>query len=166
MGSKPRILYLGDSRQSDPQTRDQLAERFDVQEVDSPLRALADLANEPCAGVYVDSTLLGGSYQLGKLLEQERILEGMPDGVVLLDSQNTILWGNPRMAEWFGHDPLPGSNFYQLLESPEILSAANSDSVCSLGNCQSRGVAYRPAAQDLPRIGHRGVPLPFPQRSS
>ena len=121
LSSKPRILYLGDSRQPDPQTLDQLAERFDVQQVDSPLKALANVANDPCAGVFVDTAHLGSSYQLGKLLEQERILEGMPDGVVLLDSQNTILWGNQRMAEWFGHDPLPGSNFYQLLESPEIL---------------------------------------------
>ena len=38
------------------------------------------------------------------LLQNEQILEGMPDGVVLLDSDNTILWGNGRLREWSGRD--------------------------------------------------------------
>ncbi|MCG8583342.1 MAG: GAF domain-containing protein, partial [Pirellulales bacterium] len=121
MGDKPKILYLGDAGQPDQQTLDQLAERFDVSQVDNSLGALSSLAKEPCAGVFVDAQHIGSAYQLGKLLEQERILDGMPDGVVLLDTQNTILWGNRRIAEWFGHQSLPGTNFYQLLESPEIL---------------------------------------------
>ncbi len=45
----------------------------------------------------------------------------MPDGVVLLDHENTIVWGNSRMSEWSGRDTLVGENFYSALNSPEIL---------------------------------------------
>ena len=121
MGTKPKILYLGDTRQPDQSTLDQLTERFDVCQLDNSLAAIETFAKEPCAGVFVDAKMAGSSFQLGKLLEQERILEGMPDGLVLLDTQNTILWGNRRIGEWFGQQLLPGSNFYQLLDSPEIL---------------------------------------------
>ena len=33
-------------------------------------------------------------FQIGKLLQHERILETLPDGVVLLDADNSIIWGN------------------------------------------------------------------------
>ena len=58
---------------------------------------------------------------MGKLLQNERILEGMPDGIVLLDAENTIIWGNGRLREWTGHDTVVGENFYSVLNSPEIL---------------------------------------------
>jgi two-component system, sensor histidine kinase SagS len=45
----------------------------------------------------------------------------MPDGIVLLDSENTIIWGNGRLREWTGHDAVIGENFYSVLNSPEIL---------------------------------------------
>ena len=45
----------------------------------------------------------------------------MPDGVVLLDADDTILWGNGRLREWTGQPEIVGQNFYQVLGSPEIL---------------------------------------------
>jgi CheY-like chemotaxis protein/GAF domain-containing protein len=45
----------------------------------------------------------------------------MPDGVVLLDADNAILWGNGRLREWSGRDEVVGENFYSVLGSPEIL---------------------------------------------
>ena len=42
-------------------------------------------------------------------------------GVVLLDSDNTITWGNGRLREWTGRDKVVGANFYTVLGSPEIL---------------------------------------------
>ena len=54
-------------------------------------------------------------------MQNERILEGMADGVVLLDSQNTILWGNGRLCEWSGRPSCVGEDFYKVLDSPEIL---------------------------------------------
>jgi PAS domain S-box-containing protein len=58
---------------------------------------------------------------LSAFFQNEQILEGMPDGVVLLDSENTILWCNGRLQEWTGRETLLGANFYSALGSPEIL---------------------------------------------
>jgi two-component system, sensor histidine kinase SagS len=87
----------------------------------NPLRALGQLTREHFAGVYVSSEYLQEALALGKLLQNEQILEGMPDGVVLLDSDNSIIWSNRRLREWSGRDSLVGANFYAVLGSPEIL---------------------------------------------
>ena len=42
-------------------------------------------------------------------------------GIVVLDSENTIIWGNGRLREWAKIDTVIGSNFYTALGSPEIL---------------------------------------------
>src|SRR5688572_6765986 len=49
------------------------------------------------------------------------MLEGMPDGIVLLDTDNRIVWANARLREWCGRERLAGMNFYAALGSPEIL---------------------------------------------
>ena len=54
-------------------------------------------------------------------MQNERILQGMPDGVVLLGDDNTILWGNGRLREWTGRDDVVGANFYDVMGTPEIL---------------------------------------------
>jgi PAS domain-containing protein len=89
--------------------------------VQSPMRALALLARQEFAGVFVTSKYLREALQIGKLLQNEEILQGMPDGVVLLDSDNTILWSNGRLCQWSGRENLAGANFYTVLGSPEIL---------------------------------------------
>ncbi|MCC6126131.1 MAG: response regulator [Pirellulales bacterium] len=87
----------------------------------NPLRALAMLAHERFDGVYVSAEHLQQVFQLGKLLQNEQILEGMPDGVVLLDCDNTIVWSNTRLCEWSHRDSVAGMNFYGILGSPEIM---------------------------------------------
>jgi two-component system, sensor histidine kinase SagS len=87
----------------------------------NPLRALAHLSRERFAGVYVSSEYLQEALELGRLLQNEHILEGMPDGVVLLDSDNLIVWCNGRLAEWSVCESVIGKNFYTVLGTPEIL---------------------------------------------
>jgi CheY-like chemotaxis protein len=89
--------------------------------VHSPIRALTRLTREEFAGVYVAAEHLREALRIGKLLQNERILQGMPDGVVLLDSDNTIIWGNGRLREWCSRETVIGENFYAVLGSPEIL---------------------------------------------
>jgi CheY-like chemotaxis protein len=94
---------------------------YETEEVESPLRALARLSREQYSGIYVAGGHASEAFRLGKLLQNERILEGMPDGVVLLDTDNTIIWGNGRLNEWSGRESIVGTNFYSALNSPEIL---------------------------------------------
>ena len=121
MPDKPKILFLGGGREPEAAIRPLLAERFEVVETESDFRALAHLARESYAGIYVAADHLGSAHQIGKLLQNERILEEMPDGVVLIDVDNTIIWGNGRLREWSGRENVVGGNFYSVLGSPEIL---------------------------------------------
>ena len=121
LSAKPKLLFVGDSQPRQLQLLEQLRHSFEVVEVPSPLRALSRLTRESFAGLYVASEHLGDAFQIGKLLENDRILEGMPDGIVVLDSENTIIWGNGRLREWAKADSVIGSNFYTVLGSPEIL---------------------------------------------
>ncbi len=121
MASRPKILFVSNSQDPASELRDQLRETHEIVEVHSPLRALARLTHEKFDAVYVTENHLTEAFQLGRLLQNERILEGMPDGVVLLDADNTIIWGNGRLREWSGRESITGENFYQVLGGPEIL---------------------------------------------
>ncbi len=91
MSSKPKILVVREPLAQKHRELPAWSDAFDTEEVDSPLRALARLARDEFAGVYVSSAHLSEAFRIGKLLQNERILEGMPDGIVLLDSDNTII---------------------------------------------------------------------------
>ena len=121
MSQKQRILLVCDAREDVQRTLAGAVESREVVVVQNPLRALAMLSREKFSGVYVTSEHLNEAIQIGKLLQNEQILEGMPDGVVLLDSDNTILWGNGRVREWSGRETVLGVNFYAAMGSPEIL---------------------------------------------
>jgi FixJ family two-component response regulator/GAF domain-containing protein len=45
----------------------------------------------------------------------------MPDGVVVLDHDNAVVWANPAFRRWCVREHVEGGNFYVLLGSPEIL---------------------------------------------
>jgi two-component system, sensor histidine kinase SagS len=121
LAAKPKLLYVGEAQPDNLRLLDQLNDSYDVVQVQSPLRALGRLARESFAGLYVEPDHLGDAFQIGRLLQNDRILEGMPDGIVVLDSENTIIWGNGRLREWTGRDDVISLNFYTVLGSPEIL---------------------------------------------
>jgi len=85
------------------------------------MQALAHLRRESFDGVFVAAEYVHQAFEIGKLLQNEQILEGMPDGVMLLDCNNTIIWSNSRLKEWSHRDNVAGENFYSVLGSPEIL---------------------------------------------
>ncbi len=121
MTVKPKILCVSDTAEGKVQLPRELESTFDLVVVRNPLRALAQLEREDYAGVFVTAEHLGEALRLGRLLQNERILEGMPDGVVLLDAENTVLWANDRFRSWAGKQDVIGENFYQALSSPENL---------------------------------------------
>ena len=59
--------------------------------------------------------------RLGRLLENDRILEGMPDAVALLDGELTILWANHVFLEWCNRGNVVGEQFFTALSTPEIV---------------------------------------------
>ena len=119
-GSRPRILVVGHSSDKALPT-EQLRDHCDIVHAPSALGALEGLTRNSYDAVYFTSDHLQQAYELGKLLQNEQILEGMPDGAVLLDSDNDILWSNGRLCDWSGRESIVGENFYLVLDSPEIL---------------------------------------------
>jgi CheY-like chemotaxis protein len=117
----PKILCLGGTHDDQVLLGERFGNEFELVSVASPVRALAQLAHGGFIGIYADADHFAEVLDVGRLVQNDRILQGMPDGVVLLDSDNTILWGNGRLREWTGRNDIVGSNFYEVLGSPEIV---------------------------------------------
>lgn len=120
-GDLPRVLCLGVQEQTIQGLREKLDHGVELVNVGTPYRALAMLSKGGFDAVYADTELFARALDPGRLLQNERILQGMPDGVVLIDVDNTVIWGNGRLREWTGRDDVVGSSFYTLLGNPEIL---------------------------------------------
>ncbi len=121
MSEKPKILCLGEADDHLPEAFRQLEQDFEMIEVSSLFRALSLLHRGVFAGVIIPADSFRQSLQLANRLRNERILKEMPDGVALLDNENTIIWANDRVVDWSGHESVAGMNFYTVLGSPEIL---------------------------------------------
>ncbi len=102
-----------------------LAERLGpdvkVVPVRSPAKAIARLAKGGFDGIYADADHFAPAADATQLIHNVQILSAMPDGVVLIDADNQIVWGNGRLREWVGQKEVIGKNFYQVLDCPEIL---------------------------------------------
>ena len=59
------------------------------------------------------------------LLFNSKILDKIPQGVALVDSDNKIISANSRLTEWCEKPGLVGLNFYESLNNPEIVSGPN-----------------------------------------
>jgi len=119
--TRPRILCLGDPDSTNGSGLEGLRAACDVVDVESPLQAASLLADQDFDGLFVANASGQQPARIGRLLENERLLEGMPNGVVLLDADNTIVWANRRMREWACEPAVAGANFYSVLGGPEIL---------------------------------------------
>ncbi len=118
--SRPKVLCLGGTHDAQVALRERFGE--DVQVVDvTPARALPHLGSGEYAGIYADADHFAEVVDVARMVQNERILQGMPDGVVLLGDDNAILWGNGRLREWTGREEVVGSNFYDVMGTPEIL---------------------------------------------
>jgi two-component system, sensor histidine kinase SagS len=119
--TKPKLLLICDSRENVEHLLANAGNTHEILTVQNPMRAIALLRRETIDGVYVAGEHLHQAFEIGKLMQNEQILEGMPDGVMLLDSDNTIVWSNNILKEWTHRDSVVGENFYSILGSPEIL---------------------------------------------
>jgi CheY-like chemotaxis protein/PAS domain-containing protein len=116
----PKILCLGGTHDAQVALRERFGDDVEVVEV-SPARALAHLGSGDYIGIYADADHFAEVINAARLVQNERVLQGMPDGVVLLSNDNAILWGNGRLREWTGREDIVGSNFYDVMGTPEIL---------------------------------------------
>jgi len=119
--SRPKVLYLGGTHDKLIDLRGHLGDDVEIVEVLSPVRVVSELSRDDYVAVYCDADHFVGATDVAQLIRNDRLLQEMPDGVVMLDSENTILWSNGRLCTWCGRDDVVGENFYSVLGSPEIL---------------------------------------------
>ncbi len=94
---------------------------LDIERVESPLEAIARLARAGYAGVFLNGQAVNAEDSVVRLLQSERILDGMPDGVALVNADMVVTWANSCLRSW---SPLPevlGQNFYATLGNPQIM---------------------------------------------
>ncbi len=118
---KPRILCIGPPSADDAETISRLRLTYEVVEAPSPLRALSRLTNESFACVYFFGDSQRDALKLARFTQSERIVDGLPDAVALLDPDNRILWANDRLREWAVGESVEGVNFYEVFCGAEIV---------------------------------------------
>lgn len=127
MPTKPKILCLCDDL-AQAKLPDSLQQHYELISVGTPLQAFAEFADlesqDPSrrfAGIFVVADKFSAALGVGEALQNNQILDGMPDGVVLVDTENVIRWSNQRIRHWTNNQELAGKNFYEAFGSPEIL---------------------------------------------
>jgi len=117
--STPRILVFGTSEGDASPILDRLKTDHDFVVPDSITDGLENLKDDNVAGVL----FLGKEFPVaGGLLETGGVLEQIPDAVVLVDINLTILWSNHQLRELTNcQENLVGKGFYEAFGTPEIL---------------------------------------------
>lgn len=83
-----------------------------------------------------------GKFAVSDTAQYELMLRSMPDGVVVLDGENKIVWCNERLCEWTKCESLTGQGFYAALKHPEILGP----DMCPFNTARASG---RPSSSTL-----------------
>ncbi len=102
--AKPKVLIV-DAAASSEQLLSSLLDRYEPVPVKSIWRGLKLLTSEPFAGVFVGEDHIHGALQAARLLQNEMILDGLPDGLMLLDFEQTVLWANATARNWLTPKP-------------------------------------------------------------
>lgn len=121
MSEKPKILCVGPISHDDGPFFERFRETHDLVEAQGSLEALQRLTHESFSGIYLSTGQVSDGMQLARLIQSEKILEGMPDGVALLDADNNVIWGNEQLRRWADKSELEACNFYAAFDGPEIL---------------------------------------------
>lgn len=121
LSSKPKILCIHDDAAGSFDLPSTILDSFDIHQVPTTATALGMIAQDDFAGMYVACERFGEAIRIGTLLQNERILDGMADGVILLDLENNICWANTQFKVWADTEDAANVNFYSTLGNPEIL---------------------------------------------
>ena len=121
MSDKPKILCLGNLMDSGAAALAKLRDLFEIVEVQDA----KDLPSLLQQGDYVGVLGVDGEFQDVARPEQrdwnERILDDLPDGLVLVDDENAIQWYNARFKQLIVGDGANGGDFSTVLGNHEIL---------------------------------------------
>ncbi len=92
-----------------------------IEAVASPVDAIHRMARSAYSGVFLDGQKAGAEENVIRLLQSERILDGMPDGVALVNAEMIVTWANKCLRTWSPLENPQGANFYATLGNPQIM---------------------------------------------
>ena len=108
--------------------------------------AIARISHGPAvAGIVLTGGLVVPGGALEAWVRGQRILDNLPDGVVLLDATDTICWANARFRRWCGQDDIAGRPFLAALGHPEVLGPEYSPVHAALASGRTSGATLRTA---------------------
>ncbi len=117
-----------------------------LEAIDGLAAAVARIGRGPrVAGVILTGGLVSEDGPLLASVRAQRILENVPDGVVLLDAGDTIRWANARFRQWCGREEVCGVGFLTALGHPEILGPEFSPFHAALASGRISGATLRTA---------------------
>ena len=117
-----------------------------LESIDGLAAAVARIGRGPrVAGVILTGGLVSADGPLVTSVRAQRILENVPDGVVLLDAGDTIRWANARFRQWCGREEVCGVGFLTALGHPEILGPEFSPFHAALASGRISGATLRTA---------------------
>jgi len=117
-----------------------------IEAIDGLAAAVARIIRGPrVAGVVLTGGLVSPEGALVTSVRAQRILENLPDGVVLLDAGDTIRWANARFRQWCSREDLGGLGFLAALGNPEILGPEFSPFHAALASGRISGATLRTA---------------------
>ena len=148
MNEKPKILCVGEPPDGESHLLDNLDDRFDIVRVKSRLRAFAQLAREQFSAIYVFPARDSDGLAIAKWTQSERILESLPEGVALLDEEDTIIWANDRLKKWSGKSTIVETSFFEAFASPEILGTNFSAFQAAISTGKATSTLLRSAQDD------------------
>lgn len=118
---RARILSLKLNGTSHPSGAAEIPLDAQIDTAGSPVEAIGCLTQSGYSGIFVE---IGGPENISqviRLLQNERILNGMPEGVALLDADKTVTWANECLRGWSQLPNPIGSNIYTILGDTQIL---------------------------------------------
>lgn len=120
MPDRPRILILEGASQSADNLLHGCPTDCDVVRVENLARGLGLLRAERFDGVFADTRDSTVRQWAANLLQSERVLEALPDGVALVNADLRIVWANAKFESWCG-GPAKNRTYYDALGSPDVL---------------------------------------------
>jgi CheY-like chemotaxis protein/PAS domain-containing protein len=116
-----RILCIRGNSEQPLELPFSVDESTEVVTTHSITHALVMVGREKFDGLFVCPNALERAIDLGQLIRSDLILEQMPDGVVMLDASNHVIWANKKICEWTDVKETYDKNFYELFLNPDIL---------------------------------------------
>ncbi|MFK7770392.1 MAG: response regulator [Mariniblastus sp.] len=122
----PKVLCIKDDQANSADLPLKLDSSVEVTYVDCCAKAMQLLRENEFDGLYYCAKQSGADQNLqsiNDLIVSSAILDLVPDGLAILDSQNNIIKANERLTSWFNNTKLVGLNFYEAIGSPDIIGA-------------------------------------------